>query len=854
VVATTNNLWHMLRDAARLPCAIQESVQVPCSATRSSLDTARSADTVRVSPTVADSRSHDSGLRKVLMVCKDFWPCQSAGAQRMMKFAQHLPEHGWEPIILTASERTYPQIDRGAHIAEETKRNIHRAVAFDNKTHLSLWGKYPGFLDRPDRFSSWYVDGIRRGSEIIAREEPEAIFSTYPVGTAHAIARALARRHNLPWIAEFRDPVTTPFDGKRSTRLEAIERMTIRNATRLVFVTPDVRELYEGLYPGCILERSEVIENGFNEEVVGLARQRWLEATREADRAKRCDRVVFLHNGHLYGELRDPTALLHALRELLDEGRLPGRPQIVFQGTRDAEYDALVARLGLGDHVVFRASVPNLEATEAMFGADVLLLMQGSKASPQIPSKAYEYLAAGRPILALAEPGSAVEKMLRDVPWAVSASLGDVAAIKRAFPEVMQVEVDPAFDPLPYGRARKAEELTATLDRVVADGAAQRLVAPPGREAHTETPDNPFFSIVEQRDAVRFGCDGGSRMEIRNPEFLRPDQIGAPVLLTLVDVEEEFDWDKPWAGGTWQFEALEALGEFHQLLRRYGVVPCYMVDYPVAAIDEAADLFRRWAAAGECVVGAQLHTWQTPPMEEARSLPNSFQGNLPRDLERRKMVTITELIEDRIGVRPRVFRAGRYGIGGATPRILEELGYQVDVSIMPNTSYAAFGRGPSAVGVPDWPFWLNRDRTLLEIPVTRSVVGRLKRRYYRHPTNVFDSAIARGGRATSFLSRARLLERITLTPEGQRFTDIARMIDEQLAFGQRVFTLNLHSSSLVAGGSSYVPEPSDVAGIFDNTRRILDFCMGHDRLQPRQPLALLDEVAEWGRNKGRTLQ
>ena len=59
-------------------------------------------------------------------------------------------------------------------------------------------------------------------------------------------------------------------------------------------------------------------------------------------------------------------------------------------------------------------------------------------------------------------------------------------------------------------------------------------------------------------------------------------------------------------------------------------------------------------APGACNIGAQLHTWVTPPHEEEVGERNSFAGNLPDGMERRKLEQLTEMIEKKFGAPPKL--------------------------------------------------------------------------------------------------------------------------------------------------------------------------------------------------------
>ena len=161
--------------------------------------------------------------------------------------------------------------------------------------------------------------------------------------------------------------------------------------------------------------------------------------------------------------------------------------------------------------------------------------------------------------------------------------------------------------------------------------------------------------------------------------------------VVFVDVEEEFDWDRPLSRDNRSVEAIAALPGAHARFAAAGVPLALMVDHPVATDARAVDLVGPLLTGGSAV-GAQLHPWVNPPFDEALTLRNSFAGNLPRNLEAAKLDALTDAIAAAFGVRPTAYRAGRYGIGRATFDLLAERGYRLDSSMRPGFDYVARGR------------------------------------------------------------------------------------------------------------------------------------------------------------------
>ena len=184
-------------------------------------------------------------MKRILMIAYHFPPLAgSSGIQRTLRFVQHLPKFGWEPIVLSADPRAYERTsdDLMQEIPEGTI--VSRAFALDTARHLSLKGRYFAAMARPDRWISWKFAGIREGMQLIEKFRPDAIWSTYPIATAHVIGAELHRRSGLPWIADFRDPMAQegyPADPITHQQYINIEKTTVEQANISLFTTPGGR-------------------------------------------------------------------------------------------------------------------------------------------------------------------------------------------------------------------------------------------------------------------------------------------------------------------------------------------------------------------------------------------------------------------------------------------------------------------------------------------------------------------------------------------------------------------------------------------------------------------------------------
>lgn len=280
------------------------------------------------------------------------------------------------------------------------------------------------------------------------------------------------------------------------------------------------------------------------------------------------------------------------------------------------------------------------------------------------------------------------------------------------------------------------------------------------------------------------------------------------MLLVYVDTEEEFDWARPFSSAATSVTNIAAQGPAIEIFSKYGVRPTLLVDYPVVDQEAGVAPIRSLLKANLIGIGAQLHPWVTPPFTEQVNNFNSYPGNLPEHLERTKLISLTEQIEKSLGVRPAVYRAGRYGLGQHTIKTLVELGYKIDCSVYPDRDFSA-QEGPSFFGVPVDPYWIDHPAGVLEIPLTSGYLG-LLRNAGPFLARLISNPWARTFRLTSALRRAGLLEHSWLSPEGVSLSEAKELTRWLHAGGCRVFSVTYHSPSLVPGFTPYVRTAEDL--------------------------------------------
>ena len=292
--------------------------------------------------------------------------------------------------------------------------------------------------------------------------------------------------------------------------------------------------------------------------------------------------------------------------------------------------------------------------------------------------------------------------------------------------------------------------------------------------------------------------------------------FGQRALLTI-DTEEEFDWDADFTASDHELRHVTRLPAFQSFCEGLDVSPVYLVDWPIVSNARAVEFLSDAAARGVAEIGVQLHPWVNPPHEETISARNSYAGNLAPSLERAKLLTLRDRIERRIGVSPLIYRAGRYGIGPHTAESLREAGIAIDTSVRANFDYR-HGHGPDFSRHPLAPYWIDRERTLLELPLTTVWFGLLRRQ-----GSMLHPLLERMPRAAGLAARAGVLERIPLTPEGTSAEEALRGIDMALDDALPLLVLSFHSPSLAPGLTPYVRDEDDLDALFDWLRRVYTY-------------------------------
>jgi len=285
----------------------------------------------------------------------------------------------------------------------------------------------------PDTYVGWRPFAERAARAVLLRDPAEAIVTSGPPETNHLVGLTLQRETGLPWLADFRDPwfqlhlhpAPTSWHRARHARLESA---VLAHADAVTATTSWLEELLRARAPRP-LERLQVIRNGFDAEDFPAP-----PPPRPPESPLR-----LVHAGMLT-LTRTAAGLLAGLRRIhARHPELRHAFEVELIGARESNNDAAASAADLADVVRLRDYVPHRDAIAAMQQADVLVLIKHVEARFRglIPGKLYEYMGAGRPILALV-PDSEAADLVRDLGWGEVVAPEDADAIATALLRLLE--------------------------------------------------------------------------------------------------------------------------------------------------------------------------------------------------------------------------------------------------------------------------------------------------------------------------------------------------------------------------------------------------------------------------------
>ena len=374
-----------------------------------------------------------------------FPPAGGGGVQRSLKLAQYLPGFGIETHVLAPEDSKW--LHRDEELRPPTQAWIHRVRYVGPRARkpteeLQAAG---GGLERalvraqltgrrlllPDPSVTFNLTAVPAAIRLVRTEGIDVVLTTSPPGSIHLLGAAVRRATRARWVADLRDPLVafahrrtdTAAARARQAANERLARLVARRADAISCVSEAIAEEMRAFRPrGAV----RTIPNGCDfDDFSGLE-------------YVRAPRFRITHTGSFFGQ-RDPRPFLQALADShLD---LVAR----FVGDFRASDREFAESLGLGERLELVPYAPRAEALRLQRDSEALLLLvpeAGGRGKGVLSGKVFEYLAAGRPILAAVPPDGAAAKLVREAGAGIVVAPDDVSGIRDALVSMHSQYVD----------------------------------------------------------------------------------------------------------------------------------------------------------------------------------------------------------------------------------------------------------------------------------------------------------------------------------------------------------------------------------------------------------------------------
>lgn len=374
---------------------------------------------------------------RVLIVSGFFPPYAPMSGVRAGKLAKYLLSRGHDVRVLAAKNESFPPLlrleipDFLVHYSRVLDVNglprrlatfMNRAgggggpasaqqTVFQGNSKKSVLrsvlrrsvGLYQNLTNWPDPQIGWLPYAVADGTKLLREWRADIIYATVPPLTGVLVARRLARRFSVPWIAEFRDLwIDHPYYDAPAWR-RPIERLHEARALQKVSGIVTVSNIWRTLLADRFGKPTITVLNGYDPDDY---------SDEPVESGSSADALTIVYTGTLYPGRRDPTPLFQAVARLGERGR---KVQMKFYGADPVLVFSLAKQAGVSAQVEAPAAVAYDRAVALQRAADILLLLRWNDPSEQgiVPGKLFEYAGARRPILCLGYEQGDVPDLMR---------------------------------------------------------------------------------------------------------------------------------------------------------------------------------------------------------------------------------------------------------------------------------------------------------------------------------------------------------------------------------------------------------------------------------------------------------
>ncbi|PWL24697.1 MAG: hypothetical protein DCO96_12910 [Fluviicola sp. XM-24bin1] len=422
-------------------------------------------------------------MKKILIITYYWPPKGGVGVQRWLKLAKYLDRAGYDVTVYTAKDgitsvkddKLTESVPNGITVLERKIFEPQKLLKVFSKKTVSadyLMTKNNGPIKRllywiranvfvPDSRAFWIKPSIRFLNKQLTENPVDLVISTGPPHSMHLIAMGLVKKHPVKWVADFRDPWTNivffdnlplmKFIVKKHKRLE---KKVLTTADHLLTVSPSWGEDFKSMGANEV----SVITNGFDPEDYVYP-----ETKPQPSEFK-------IGYFGLFNKDRDHSFFWEVLQEMRSElPELEDDLKLFFSGEMHPEFFSTMKTLDLENKLEYHTFMNHKDAICEMTQCDLLLVSQAEEKAinGRIPAKVFEYIGAKRPVLAIGEKGSDLEKILDDISFGWFVGFGDKTAMKEAILAIYQLRTSSeGFDDAisKYSRELQAKQVVELFD------------------------------------------------------------------------------------------------------------------------------------------------------------------------------------------------------------------------------------------------------------------------------------------------------------------------------------------------------------------------------------------------------
>lgn len=351
--------------------------------------------------------------RKVLLISYYFPPMGGAGISRPLALFQNLPAHNYDCHILTVKPVLY-RVYESELLQELDNTKIFRSGSRDPSRLLYILGvrnistkaaDYSRMVSKnffPDSKEGWIKPGKRMGKKLIKHNDYDLIMSTSPPISAHVIAHELAQVSGISWVADFRDFWTSDkaevyfaSEGKRVRAKQLLDEIK-SFAETIIAVNASV-----GKYVGA----QEVVANCYDSRLAKV----W-----------KLPKMKDTFTIGVFGTINELTPvypLIEVLRSVKEnQPAVYSHIRVLQVGQADTEFlKDEIKKSGLNEIVEFKGFQPRAQAIEVLSEAALFYLGVSDLGFGLTTNRIFTLLSSGRPILAYAESGSELDRIMSNV-------------------------------------------------------------------------------------------------------------------------------------------------------------------------------------------------------------------------------------------------------------------------------------------------------------------------------------------------------------------------------------------------------------------------------------------------------